>query len=129
MITKVLIPTMLMLSKRYFFEKMQKNGISTILVILMPILLISCNGKLTKSNAEQILIKSYKINDNLPADGGIITTINYLIADSIHQDSDTARVFFRVNGSIENGSKYSKSLDGGEKEAFFKRRITGWQLQ
>lgn len=120
---------MLMISQRSFYVKMPKSMLSAILVLLMPVLLISCNGKLTKSNAEQMLIKSYKINDNPAADGGRITSINYLIADSIHQDSDTARVFYHINGIIENGSKYPKNFDGGEKEAFFKWRITGWQVQ
>ena len=113
----------------YFYYEMRKYILFANPVLLVSLLLISCRGQLTNEKAERILIKAYKNNDHPEADGGRRTTISSLVIDSINQREDTALVFYRVNGIIENGSKYPKIFGGGEEEAHFKWIITGWKSE
>ncbi len=108
---------------------MRKCILFGILGLVISLELASCKGQLSKVKAEKVLIEAYKKNDHPEADGGRRTTINNLTIDSILQQADTAMVFYRVNGFIENGSQYPKKFGGSEEVAHFKWSITGWQSE
>ena len=97
--------------------------------LLVSLLFISCKEQLSKEKAEKILIKAYIKNDHPEADGGRQTTINYISIDSILQHADTAMIYYRINGQIENGSQYPKKFGGCEEVAHFKWSLTGWQSE
>ena len=57
-------------------SKLVFYGIAFLLILFT---LNSCQGQLSKEQAERILIKAYKKDDHPEADGGRQTTINYLL--------------------------------------------------
>ncbi|MBA2250837.1 MAG: hypothetical protein H0W12_11675 [Chitinophagaceae bacterium] len=96
------------------------------ILVYFSMLFLSCKNQLTKKKAEELLLKSYAQYD--PDEmGGSHSVVTNLIIDSIHEQGDTARVFYRVNGSIENGSKFPKEIDNTEQEDHFKQGIFGWK--
>ena len=104
-----------------------KYTFSRIPLILMLAFFSSCAGKLIKEDAEKILRKRYSAGYDNNEAGGSHTIISSLQVDSIQQSGDTAIVFYRVSGSVENGSKYPVSLDEGEQEARFKKGVFQWK--
>ncbi len=104
-----------------------KHPSPLILFIGVIIFFSSCAGKLLKQDAERILRKSYSAGYDPDEAGGSHTIISSLQVDSIRQSGDTALVFYRLSGSVENGSKYPVSLDEREQEARFKKGVFEWK--
>lgn len=106
---------------------MIKIAFTLIVLLFTAIIFSSCTGPLTKEKAESLLRKAYTGNNDRNTDGGSHTELSSLEIDSIHQQGDTARVFYRISGRVDNGSKYPKELPAGEQEDQFKKGITGWK--
>ena len=104
-----------------------KYTCSQIVFIYTVAFFSSCAGKLVKQDAEKILRKAYTAGYDPDEAGGSHTIINSLQVDSIHQSGDTALVFYRLSGSVENGSKYPMNLDEAEQEAQFKKGMFEWK--
>jgi len=104
-----------------------KQNSKIIAAFCTTIMLLSCGGPLTKEKAASLLRKAYTDNNNPDEAGGSRVILTGIAIDSIHQQGDTALVFYQVSGSVENGSKYPKDLNNGEQEDQFKRGIFGWK--
>ena len=104
-----------------------KSCFTIILIISTGAFFSSCAGKLDKQDAEKMIRKEYAGEYDPDEAGGSHTIINSLQVDSIHQSGDTALVFYRVSGSVENGSKYPETLEAGEQQVRFKKGMFEWK--
>ena len=102
--------------------------LKAILMIPMLLLLVSCGGQLTKENAEALLRKAYTKDNNPDEMGGTQTNLKGIQIDSIHQQGDTALVFYKAWGNASNGSAYQTELnDAGQQDNFVRSFWGTWK--
>ncbi len=102
---------------------MSTKKILSVVCTLMT--LASCSRQLTKQTAEALLRKIYTKGNNPDEMGGTQVDLKSIQIDSIHQQGDTALVFYKVSGSASNGSAYQTHLSDGEQQDNFERNFWG----